>query len=348
MIHSDQPDIILCQETKLDETISNSELFPDSYSVFRKDRDRKGGGVCIAVNKKLQAVECRDLDSDLEAIWISLQTSDRCQLYICSLYRPPDRDQEYIEALRKPLELLLKRHHNKPPHIIIAGDTNYRSIDWSTVSAPAVNLGGNFIDVLNDFYLQQLVDCPTRFCSTTSSLLDLVICSHPASVSNLVVGREISDHCMISFNVSFLAAAAESAPRRIFLYSKGNYDQLRSDIHLFSNSFFGSSPDSKSVNENWLDLKQAVTSSAHKNIPTKLVTGHSRHPSWLTPSVRRAIRRRDTLARAARRSGSQIARDRYRKARNIASNEVQRGYFSHLNAVIGNVKSDPRSFYRFI
>jgi len=54
------------------------------------------------------------------------------------------------------------------------------------------------------------------------------------------------------------------------------------------------------------------------------------------------------LARAARKSGSQIARDRYRKARNIASNEVQRGYFSHLNAVIGNVTSDPRSFYRFI
>ena len=110
MIHSDQPDIILCQETKLDETILSSELFPDSYSVFRKDRNLNGGGVCIAVNKMYQAVECHYLDNDLEAIWIHLQTSDHSPVYICSLYRPPDRDQEYIEALRRPLELLLNRH----------------------------------------------------------------------------------------------------------------------------------------------------------------------------------------------------------------------------------------------
>src|SRR5208282_837976 len=242
MIHSNQPDIILCQETKLDETILSSELFPDSCSVFRKDKNLNGGGVSNAVNKMYQAVECHDLDNDLEAIWIQLQTSDHFPVYICSLYRPPYRDQEYIEALRLPLELLLNRHHNKPPLIVVAGDMNYRLIDWSSISAPSINLGSNFIDILNDFYLQQLVTCPTRVCSSTSSILDLVICSHPASVNNLVVGREISDHCLITFNISLLPIIAENIPRRVFVYSKGNYDQLRSDLNLFSTEFFDNLP----------------------------------------------------------------------------------------------------------
>jgi len=54
------------------------------------------------------------------------------------------------------------------------------------------------------------------------------------------------------------------------------------------------------------------------------------------------------LAKGAKKSGSQVARDKYRKARNAATREINKGYFSHLNDIIGNVKSDPRNFYRFI
>jgi len=36
---------------------------------------------------------------------------------------------EYIELLRKPLELLFRRHTNRLPFVIIAGDFNYPFID---------------------------------------------------------------------------------------------------------------------------------------------------------------------------------------------------------------------------
>ena len=40
-------DVVDIQETKLDETISSAELFPDSwpYNIYRKERNRHGGGV---------------------------------------------------------------------------------------------------------------------------------------------------------------------------------------------------------------------------------------------------------------------------------------------------------------
>ena len=64
-IDTEQPDVILGQESKLDSAHSNSEIFPPGYNknVFRKDRDAHGGGVFIAARDELDVAEisvCRE------------------------------------------------------------------------------------------------------------------------------------------------------------------------------------------------------------------------------------------------------------------------------------------------
>ena len=49
-VYSRNFDIIAVTETHLDDSIRSSELFPQKYRVFRLDRNRKGGGVLVAVN----------------------------------------------------------------------------------------------------------------------------------------------------------------------------------------------------------------------------------------------------------------------------------------------------------
>jgi exonuclease III len=66
LIFEQDPDVILCQETKLDSSVANAELFPSAYTVFRKDRTLSGGGVCVAVKSHLQAIQCHDLENELE------------------------------------------------------------------------------------------------------------------------------------------------------------------------------------------------------------------------------------------------------------------------------------------
>jgi len=132
LLHSEQPDIVLCQETKLDCHISSSELFPVDFTIFRKDRNNSGGGVCIAANRNLQVAHCPDLEvNDLEAVWAQVHTRHHNPVYICSVCRPPDKGPDYIELLRQPLEVLHRRHPQKPPLIIIGGDLNYPLINWS-------------------------------------------------------------------------------------------------------------------------------------------------------------------------------------------------------------------------
>jgi len=72
-------------ETKLDPSVYSSELFPNNFTVFRKDRDSHGGGVCIAANNKIQANQCHDLKNSSETLWVKLITSDHQPLYILFL-----------------------------------------------------------------------------------------------------------------------------------------------------------------------------------------------------------------------------------------------------------------------
>jgi len=349
VIFEQDPDVILCQETKIDSSVSNSELFPSSLTVFRKDRTRDGGGVCIAVKSHLNAVECHDLeDSETETIWIQLQGTDHQPVYICSFYRPPGKKTDYLERLRTPLETLSTRHRGRPPHIFLAGDFNYPLIDWLHNSAPSESEGGILVSILDDFHLQQIVSAPTRFSPTTSSLLDLVITSHPALITGCSVGREFSDHCILSFYISKHVCSLDSPPRKIYLYNKGNYDNIRYDMRKFNTTFFQSSPENISVNENWLRFKAALHTSITRNVPSKTVYSRTRRPPWLTTSVRRLIKKRNNLSKVALRSGSHIDRDRYRKVRNQTSKEIDSAYQNHLNHIIGNLTTDPRGFYRFI
>jgi len=54
-------------ETWLSDTIYDAEILPYNYTIFRKDRPSRGGGVLLAVDN---GVPCHQIDSpeDLEAV----------------------------------------------------------------------------------------------------------------------------------------------------------------------------------------------------------------------------------------------------------------------------------------
>ena len=50
-------DILLGSESHLENTILNSEIFPNSYNIYRKDRNRHGGGVFILIRDTFSTSE---------------------------------------------------------------------------------------------------------------------------------------------------------------------------------------------------------------------------------------------------------------------------------------------------
>ena len=68
-------DIIVLTETHLDNSISDGEIFPNNYTVFRRDRSfngRHGGGVLIATRNHIKAVPHDTSQYDSEFIFIDI------------------------------------------------------------------------------------------------------------------------------------------------------------------------------------------------------------------------------------------------------------------------------------
>ena len=93
LVAKDQPDILAVTETFLSNNVNDSELVDCSkYRVFRKDRDRRGGGVMVMVRSNLMnlpAARRKDLETDCEIIWIELLRRNKPVLF--GVYsRPPN------------------------------------------------------------------------------------------------------------------------------------------------------------------------------------------------------------------------------------------------------------------
>lgn len=83
------PCIIGVAETHLDASCLDGEFFPNTYNVYRNDRDRKGGGVCIAVKQYLNPARITVPNGPIkvEDIWVQLHLQEK--IIVGCIYRPP-------------------------------------------------------------------------------------------------------------------------------------------------------------------------------------------------------------------------------------------------------------------
>ena len=66
-------DILVLNETRLDETISNSEISIDKYTLVRNDRARHGGGVAMYIRNSINFNLRNDLhDEALEFLCVEI------------------------------------------------------------------------------------------------------------------------------------------------------------------------------------------------------------------------------------------------------------------------------------
>ena len=64
-----QPQVVAIQETKIDSSVTTSELFSDTcqYSVYIKDRNLHG--VMLLVHKDIQHMPITELEINSESVW---------------------------------------------------------------------------------------------------------------------------------------------------------------------------------------------------------------------------------------------------------------------------------------
>jgi len=99
LLLSQNMDILLCTETHLEDSISDSEVFLPNYSIYRKDRNRQGGGVSIAIRSDLPSCQL-DTVPNLEFIWVQLHFISFNDIILGCFYRPPNSPLSMQNDLR--------------------------------------------------------------------------------------------------------------------------------------------------------------------------------------------------------------------------------------------------------
>ena len=109
-----KPDIVAIQETKIDGSISTSELFHDScpYNAYRKDMNLHGGGVILLIHKEIPHMPLTELENDSESVWAKVY-ANKTSHYIASWYREPSGSCEDFQLLRNQLEHFKGLHSSK-------------------------------------------------------------------------------------------------------------------------------------------------------------------------------------------------------------------------------------------
>ena len=237
-----QPQIVAIQETKIDSSISTSELFPETcpYNVYRKDRNSKGGGVMLLIHKDISHMPITELENDSESVWVKVLTN-KTSHFVASWYQPPGRNlaelTSEINLLRSQLQKIKCMHKgNKPPSVHVLGDFNFGDIVWpdrlnKSGSPLSPSEGEILIEIMNDYGLEQLVHFPTRERNT----LDLIITSLPGQFVDIHSPDRLSDHAIVSGTLKVVIPPPIKKPKRkVYRFQKGDYESMRKDTLKFA------------------------------------------------------------------------------------------------------------------
>ena len=111
--------------------------------------------------------------------------------------------------------------------------------------------------------------------------------------------------------------------------------------------YFNGYSDNRSVQENFDLITSFIQESADKHIPSKTSRSVSSVP-WITPEIRRKIRRRNKTHAKAKKTGSSKLRSKFETLRREIKADVKKQHDLYVNNLVGDIKANPRDFYRYI
>ena len=194
--------VIGISESKLDDSVSTSEIQIDEYDLLRCDRNRHGGRVGCYIRNDLSYNVKSYFSKDRENIFFELLLPNTKPIVVGIIYRPPNQTN-FMEIFN---ENLSKVDTNNVETYIL-GDFNINL--WqnghyvfqkhnflSCLSVP--NDVKNYFDFCTMFGLKQLIESPTRITCSSSSIIDHILASFPDRVTQQgILNVGLSDHQLI-------------------------------------------------------------------------------------------------------------------------------------------------------
>lgn len=253
------PDIILGCESKINVEMQTYSLFPEDYTVLRKDRNEYGGGVFIAIRDTLISINMPELEVDCELLWTCLQFVGSKPLYITCFYGPQNNKSKVVDDLTESLSKLLNKNGKKYPNVVIGGDFNFPDINWESWSATNIKTASAHNKFLNFLLENSLSQLQTKIPRPISnSVLDLIATTCPQLITNIEVVPGISDHNIVLFDINLKPKTQSKPPHKVYNFKRANIELLKDKTRQFCQEFMDCNPQNNSVNANWTTIRDKL------------------------------------------------------------------------------------------
>ena len=189
-------DVLAINESKLDNTIKDREVYLPGYEIVRRDRQingRQGGGVGFYLRSNLNFKVCKELMTErLECLTVEINKPHSRPFLVSTWYRPPNSPPDLFDDF----ENLIGKIDGSNRELYLVGDMN-----TNLLPGVADSNSSKLINVCEIFGLSQLITEPTRVTALSQSLIDLCITNTPdkivrSGVMPLGISR-ISDHSLV-------------------------------------------------------------------------------------------------------------------------------------------------------
>jgi hypothetical protein len=334
VIDSLNPDIVVATEAWLSDSIRDGEIgaphgFSCLYNIHRHDRHTTGGGVFIAVRNTIPNRRAYEYENDCEMVWTKIDPPGSKSILVCGYYRPHVTD---ISSFTKFKESISGLKSSSNAHVWILGDLNFPGIDWDTVTTKhnckAQPTHQEFINLLDDCGLVQIITKPTRELNT----LDLFITNNPTIVNRWEVLPGISDHDIIFAEVDIGPHQNIQNRRMIPLYKKANWEGFYELMKDFSDSTLANQ-EGLTAESLWIAFRAALDQGIKSFIPHRQAKKKDSLP-WITPSVRKLMKRRNRLFCKQKKLSTPDNINKYREAKRLLQKALRQAYWSYINNVL--------------
>ena len=187
-------------ESKLDNSIFDSDIEIYGYHTLRFDRNRHGGVVACYVRNDLSFTKRNYFPHNIETIFIEIFLPKTKPMTVGIVYRPASQTN-FLETTNEHFYKL--DTINKETYILGDFKINlYLNNVFEKCSTIVLNTTPydvrKYQEPYNVFNLKQLISCPTRTTCSSSTITDHILASYPDRVSQeRIIDIGISDHQLI-------------------------------------------------------------------------------------------------------------------------------------------------------
>ena len=306
-------DLFLISESKLNTTFPMNQFHIFGFKVFRRDRNRFGGGLILYVNKN---IPCRPLNDhptfpNLELITIEIHQNKHRWLFI-SIYKPPSQShKEFTNRLSSIIDYYSPKYKN----LILIGDFN-------------LSIENQHLDALIQAYnLNNFINKPTCFQSNTPTYIDLLL-TNKKNLFKLTNTFEtgISDHHKLVSTI--LKSGSFKGKPKIKIYRSYKKFELENINRILKDKL------EKLATHSYAEFEKVFLEELNKHAPQKKKVLRHKNNAFMTKELRKEIMLRSKLKNKFNTERNHINWCNYKRQRNHCLSilrKTKKEYFNSWN-----------------